>query len=133
MHHGMRHPSFVGRLSWCKSNALPVRSFYDASGSEMMKRAHEESTSGGAMNNPIRNTGLTIAMFALFIFSLTGQIFTGFQEYNENQQDHQQAEVGLVEYLGTGHLIEAVFENWESEFLQMASYVILTVFLFQKG
>jgi hypothetical protein len=26
-----------------------------------------------------------------------------------------------------------VFENWESEFLQMATYVVLTVFLFQKG
>ncbi|WP_308470653.1 DUF6766 family protein [Arthrobacter sp. 4R501] len=29
--------------------------------------------------------------------------------------------------------MEATFENWESEFLQMAMYVILTVFLFQKG
>jgi hypothetical protein len=26
-----------------------------------------------------------------------------------------------------------VFENWESEFLQMAAYVILTAFLFQRG
>jgi len=26
-----------------------------------------------------------------------------------------------------------VFENWESEFLQMGSYVLFTVFLFQKG
>ena len=26
-----------------------------------------------------------------------------------------------------------MFENWESEFLQMAAYVLLTVFLFQKG
>lgn len=24
-------------------------------------------------------------------------------------------------------------ENWESEFLQMSAYVLLTVFLFQKG
>lgn len=27
----------------------------------------------------------------------------------------------------------AVFENWESEFLQMAAFVLLTVFLRQKG
>ena len=26
-----------------------------------------------------------------------------------------------------------MFENWESEFLQMAFYVVLTVFLYQKG
>jgi hypothetical protein len=35
--------------------------------------------------------------------------------------------------MGTGQFIEATFENWESEFLQMGMYVILTVFLFQKG
>ena len=37
------------------------------------------------------------------------------------------------EYLTSGDFYEAVFENWESEFLQMGSYVVLTVFLFQKG
>ncbi|MGZ4661861.1 MAG: DUF6766 family protein, partial [Arthrobacter sp.] len=39
----------------------------------------------------------------------------------------------MFEYLTTGDFIEATFENWESKFLQMAMYVILTVFLFQKG
>lgn len=39
----------------------------------------------------------------------------------------------VFEYLTTGDFIEATFENWESEFLQMGMYVILTVFLFQKG
>ena len=41
--------------------------------------------------------------------------------------------LGFVAYLTSGHFISAVFENWESEFLQMAAYVLLTVFLFQKG
>jgi hypothetical protein len=31
------------------------------------------------------------------------------------------------------HFVEATFENWESEFLQMGMYVLLTVFLFQRG
>jgi hypothetical protein len=35
--------------------------------------------------------------------------------------------------MASGHFISAVFENWESEFLQMAMYVLLTIFLFQKG
>lgn len=26
-----------------------------------------------------------------------------------------------------------MFENWESEFLQMGSYVVLTILLFQRG
>jgi hypothetical protein len=41
--------------------------------------------------------------------------------------------LGFGQYLGTGAFGEAVFENWESEFLQMGLYVILTVFLFQRG
>ncbi len=33
----------------------------------------------------------------------------------------------------SGAFGEAVFENWESEFLQMGLYVFLTTFLFQRG
>ncbi len=36
-------------------------------------------------------------------------------------------------YLGSAHFVEAVFENWESEFLQMAAFVLLTIALKQKG
>ena len=39
----------------------------------------------------------------------------------------------MTGYLATGHLWEALFENWESEFLQMAVFVLLTTFLIQKG
>ena len=41
--------------------------------------------------------------------------------------------VGYVRYLTTGHFVEATFENWESEFLQMAAFVLLTAVLVQKG
>ncbi|MER6758288.1 DUF6766 family protein [Micromonospora echinofusca] len=36
-------------------------------------------------------------------------------------------------YLGSGHFMESVFENWESEFLQMGGYVLLTAYLVQRG
>ncbi len=39
----------------------------------------------------------------------------------------------MLQYLTTGHFVEATFENWESEFLQMGMYVVLTAFLYQKG
>ena len=62
-----------------------------------------------------------------------GQALTGHREYNDDQTEHVRPEVSLGEYLTTGHFIEATFENWESEFLQMAAYVMLTVFLYQRG
>ncbi len=85
------------------------------------------------MRKVLRDNGLTIVLFVLFALSLLGQSITGLSEYNDEQQKHGEAEVGYVEYLGTGHFVEAVFENWESEFLQMGMYVLLTVSLFQRG
>src|SRR5881392_517679 len=85
------------------------------------------------MKRFFRSNGLSIVLFALFFFSLTGQYFTGYNEYKDDQMQHGQPTVGYVAYFGEGHFIEAVFENWESEFLQMGMYVVLTIFLYQKG
>lgn len=85
------------------------------------------------MRRILRDNGLSIVLFLLFFLSLTGQILTGHKEYNDDQQEHGQPTASFGEYLTSGHFVEATFENWESEFLQMAAYVALTVFLFQKG
>jgi hypothetical protein len=41
--------------------------------------------------------------------------------------------VAFPTYLQQGHFIEATFENWESQFLQIGVYVLFTAFLFQRG
>lgn len=76
---------------------------------------------------------LSIVMFLLFFGFLAGQSVTGYQVYNDEQSSHSSQTISYGEYLTSGHFIEAVFENWESEFLQMSGYVLLTVFLWQKG
>jgi cbb3-type cytochrome oxidase subunit 3 len=81
----------------------------------------------------IRDRALTVVLMAMFLLFLAGQLLTGFAEYNSEQAQHQQATVSLPGYLVTGHLWEALFENWESEFLQMAVFVLLTTFLIQRG
>jgi hypothetical protein len=85
------------------------------------------------MRRFLRQNDLTLVMFALFAVCLIGQGVTGYRVYNGDQVDHAKAVITFGAYLRTGHFVEAVFENWESEFLQMGSYVLLTVFLFQKG
>ncbi len=85
------------------------------------------------MKKFFRDNGLSIVLFVLFLFSMTGQYLTGYEEYKDGQKQHGQAAVGYLDYLGEGHFIEATFENWESEFLQMGMYIVLTIFLFQKG
>jgi hypothetical protein len=86
-----------------------------------------------AMPRLVRNNAITIVIGLMFVFALAGQTLTGWSVYNADQQEHGGAPVGLGEYVTTGHFGEAVFENFESEFLQMGVFVLLTVFLRQKG
>jgi hypothetical protein len=60
-------------------------------------------------------------------------IFTGLSVYNEELAQHHREALTLADYLASGHFLSALFENWESEFLQMSAYVVLTAFLFQRG
>ena len=64
---------------------------------------------------------------------LVAMSLAGVRAYNADQLEHQQAAVSFWHYLTTGAFVEAVFENWESEFLQMGMYVVLTAYLFQRG
>lgn len=85
------------------------------------------------MPRVVRDNALSLAMLILFIGPLLGQSGTGHRVYNQDQQAHGEPEVSYLGYLGTGHFVESVFENWESEFLQMAMYVVLTAVLIQRG
>ena len=85
------------------------------------------------MRRFLHDNGLSVALFALFLVSLIGQALTGWKAHAEDLRVHDMPALGLLSYLASGHFISAVFENWESEFLQMAAYVVLTIFLFQKG
>jgi hypothetical protein len=80
-----------------------------------------------------RNNSLSIVFLILFALSLVGHGVSGWRHYNDEQRDHGEAEVTLGEFLRSAEFNETLFENWESEFLQMAAYVLLTVFLRQRG
>lgn len=80
-----------------------------------------------------KRNGLSIVLLALMFLSLAGQFLTGFQERNKELQEEGQPPMTPMKYAASGHFIQATFENWESEFLQMALYVLLTVKLYQIG
>ncbi len=85
------------------------------------------------MKKIIYNNGLSIVFLLLFALTLFGQMYFGYQEYNKDVSEMGGHTVTMSQYLTTGHFIESTFENWESEFLQMALFVWLTIFLRQKG
>ena len=81
----------------------------------------------------LRDHGLLIANLLLFVIFFGGMVLSGVRVYNAQQLEHGEQAVSLGRYLLSGDFVEATFENWESEFLQMAMYVVLTAFLFQRG
>jgi hypothetical protein len=83
--------------------------------------------------NWIRDRALTLARLALFLVFLLGQLAAGLAEYNETGHEQGLPAITLSGYLQKGHPYEALFENWESEFLQMAAFVLLTTVLIQKA
>jgi hypothetical protein len=85
------------------------------------------------MRRVLRENGLSIVMLGLFLLFLLGQSLAGHRAYNDEQREHDLEELRYVQYLSSSHFLEATGENWESEFLQMLMYVVLTVFLYQKG
>ena len=97
------------------------------------RRGHRLPDAAGRLRRAWHYHGLSIVLTALFAATMVGQTLTGWYVYNREQLDHASHPVTLTGYLSTGHFGEATFENWESEFLQMAFYVLLTVYLYQLG
>ncbi|RPE13101.1 hypothetical protein EGT74_06085 [Chitinophaga lutea] len=77
--------------------------------------------------------GLSIVFFGILLICWIGQAYTGWLQFNKELEEKGMEPLRFGPYLGSPHFFEATFENWESEFLQMGMYVILTVILRQKG
>ena len=85
------------------------------------------------MKRILRDNGLSIAVFGLFILFLIGESIAGHRANNEDRREHALPPVSYLEFIASGDFIESTAENWESEFLEMAAYALFTAVLFQKG
>lgn len=86
------------------------------------------------MRRFLRDNGLTITLAAMFLASLGGMMLSGWHDAVDRAlQDGTTPPASLAAYVGSAAFASALFENWESEFLQMGVYVVLTAMLFQRG
>ena len=85
------------------------------------------------MRTFFRNNSLSLVFFIFFLMALVMQAVTGLKEHNEEMMNEGGQVLGMGQYLFSGHFLQATFENWESEFLQMAMFLVLSMFLYQKG
>lgn len=77
-----------------------------------------------------KNYNLSIVLASLFILSWLGQFIVELIEVTENAEQH-----GQVFQWGSFwvHFWSSTLQNWQSEFLQLLTFVVLTSFLIHKN
>lgn len=85
------------------------------------------------MRQRLRDNGLSLVFGTILLLSLVGQAFTGQAFYNEQALDSGLPTMSLGEYVTSSQFTVDVAENWQSEYLQFLLFILLTIFLFQKG
>jgi hypothetical protein len=85
------------------------------------------------MRRFLKHNGLSICFLALFLGALIGQAFAGHAQFNEDQIRHGNPTISLGRYVVSSDYGAAVMENWQSEYLQFTLFILLTVWLLQRG
>lgn len=92
-----------------------------------------ESTNGGKLKQTLLHNGLSIFFGSIFLLALVGQALTGLALFNEEQVTNGLDEITLAQYVTSSSFVVDVSENWQSEYLQFLLFIILTIWLVQKG
>ena len=81
----------------------------------------------------LRDNGIATVFLGLTIVTIMGEALVGHRLFNEEQLAHQETTVGFWRYLASSDFGSRIMENWQSEFLQFATFIIATVWLIQRG
>jgi hypothetical protein len=81
----------------------------------------------------LRYNGLGIVLAIATALTIGGMLLSGWHVASQEALEHGAAAQSFWSYAVSPDFLSALFENWESEFLQMSMYVCLTAFLYQKG
>jgi hypothetical protein len=81
----------------------------------------------------LRNQSLSLFFLLLFLVSLLAQSIAGQRAFNEEQLLHGSETVSYGRYVLSSEFGQAVFENWQSEYLQFMLFIMATVWFIQRG
>ena len=85
------------------------------------------------MRRFLRDNSMSIVFLLLFLAALVGQAIAGHADFNNNAQSHGDPTMSLGRYVLSSEFGSAVMENWQSEYLQFTLFILLTVWLLQRG
>jgi hypothetical protein len=133
---------FATATVWLLQRGSPESKELDKAGTESEKDQkigrHAERGSPrwarvGGLRTAIYSNSLIIVMGLIFIGSWFAQSVTGWTEFNQEQATHGEPSVSWLSYIGSSIFWESTLQNWQSEFLAIGSFAVLTVFLRQRG
>ncbi|MGI8565610.1 MAG: DUF6766 family protein, partial [Pyrinomonadaceae bacterium] len=76
---------------------------------------------------------LALAFLLLFLISFALHAVGGAEEYSEEQLQHGEPAVSVLQFFATSRFWFESFQNWQSEFFSIGAMVVLSIFLRQKG
>ena len=85
------------------------------------------------LRKALRENSLSWFFGLLLLFALVGQAFTGLASYNATVAINDLPPLTIGEYVTSSQFAVDVAENWQSEYLQFLLYIVLTVWLDQRG
>jgi len=87
----------------------------------------------GGLRTALYANSLLIVMTAVFLLTWLAQSLTGWNQYNDDQQEHDLAPVAWATYVTRPDFWSNTFENWQSEFLAVGTMAVFTIYLRQRG
>ncbi|HVL39595.1 MAG TPA: DUF6766 family protein [Fimbriimonadaceae bacterium] len=82
---------------------------------------------------PLGPYGLSLTLLSLFVVSWIAQTYTGWVHFSAEQREHGQTAQWFGPEGYVWQWLAATMENWQSEFLQLLTFVVLTTYLIHRG
>ncbi|MDQ0597528.1 hypothetical protein QF037_001873 [Streptomyces canus] len=133
---------YITATVWLLQRGSPESKEMDKAGTESDKDqqvgryAHRHSprwARGRGFRRHVYSHSLGLVMGTLFALSWLSQSIAGVAAYNEEQLRQLQAPIDWGNYVGSADFWSRTLQNWQSEFLAVASMAILSVYLRQRG
>ncbi|MET9962413.1 DUF6766 family protein [Streptomyces sp. NPDC006326] len=133
---------FIFATVWLLQRGSPESKPLDQAGTESDRKqkigrnAEDDSPRWAATRGwrtSLFSRSLGIVMAVLFVLSWTAQSIAGTAAYDEQQLRDLQDPIGWGQYVTSADFWSRTLQNWQSEFLAVASMAILSVYLRQRG
>jgi hypothetical protein len=81
----------------------------------------------------VYENSLVLAMLGVFLGSWLAQSLTNWRMFNDEQTQHGEAAVPWLTYVGNPDFWNRTLQNWQSEFLAVATMTAFAIYLRQRG